>query len=207
MKVICAPCIQYIAVYTVYARFNQLIVIIQRYDKRWLSSWHCKNRQKLKNIQKFSILSSKTVNSYAIPWGKIVKKPIWYFLLVIFFGADIGFRSLTVKNDDPRNSLYITIFVVSKKLEYGSRVVQKSNYRKQQKVWRSRFEMVLSWQNWQNLLRQMLNSEYLTKNWIISTNTGSTSVTQIILMLLDGAWRKLRKFLTRLTVTVQGIYI
>merc|ERR1711953_388687 len=63
-----------------------------------------------------------------------------------------------------RISLYITIFVVSKKLEYGSRVVQKSNYRKQQKGWRIRFEMVLSWQNWQNLLRQMLNSEYLTKN-------------------------------------------
>ena len=123
----------------------------------------------------------------------------------MIFGADIGFRSVTVQNDDPRNSSYITIFVVSKKLEYGSRVVQKSNYRKQQKVWRSRFEMVLSWQNWQNLLRQMLNSEYLTKNWIISTNTGSTSAIRIILMLLDGAWRKLRKFLTHLTVTEQGM--
>ena len=111
-------------------------------------------------------------------------------------GLPLRFRSVTVKNDDPRNSLYITIFVVSKKLEYGSRVVQKSNYQKQQKVWRNRFEMVLSWQNWQNLLRQMLNSEYLTKNWIISTNMDSTSVTQIILMLLDGAWKKLRKFLT-----------
>ena len=71
---------------------------------------------------------------------------------------------LVIKNNDAWKSLYITIFVVSKKLEYGSRAVQKSNYQKQRKVWRSRFEMVLSWQNWQNLLRQMLNSEYLTKN-------------------------------------------
>ena len=104
--------------------------------------------------------------------GENLSKTDMIFSLGDIFGTNIGFRSVTVKNDDPRNSLYITIFVVSKKLEYGSRVVQKSNYRKQQKVWRSRFEMVLSWQNWQNLLRQMLNSEYLTKNWIISTNTG-----------------------------------
>ena len=114
---------------------------------------------------------------------------------------------LVIKNNDAWKSLYITIFVVSKKLEYGSRAVQKSNYQKQRKVWRSRFEMVLSWQNWQNLLRQMLNSEYLTKNWIISTNTDSTSVTQIILMLLDGVWKKLRKFLTHLTVAVQSVHI